>query len=138
MSRLLFRADGVAINTMLDPTIPPDSIIIRYGRAAIVQNVDDANVLYMPPRTDYARRYNVIPFDVTEDQAVAIFLYGWRRGRETAGGSYDDAGNGALSDKTAVLWGVESRVEDFRNWYNRWYAGTKIEFMPLPRREVEP
>lgn len=81
------------------------------------------------PRVQYARVYNVIPQDATEERAVQIFLEGWRRSKETAGGSTDDAGLGDLSDKTARLYDIPAAVRDlFRAWYADHYPGTKVVF----------
>ena len=76
---------------------------------------DDAvlEVLYAPepepeclglPREDYARTVNVIPQDATSERAEEIFAACWANGRQTVTGSYDDAGIGDLTEKTAVLW----------------------------------
>lgn len=130
MSRLLISLDGVTYSVQ-SGAIPPDHVLLVRGANVAVLNVD----LKMPdksglPRTDYARRYNVIPQNATEAQAVAIFLVGWRRGRETSGGSYDDAGIGALSDRTAILYGVDEMT--FRNWYAQNYTGVKLQFEAMP------
>jgi len=118
--------------------LPPNAVLILHGSNVRVLDAD----LFVPgaPRTDYKRVYNVIPPSATEGQAVAIFLDGWRRAHETSGGSYDDAGHGALSDKTARLHGVTNMDAEFINWYARHYPGTKLIFddMPQARREVEP
>lgn len=85
------------------------------------------------PRENYTRRYNVIPSDATEQQAVDIFLEGWRRTRETTGGSYDDAGIGDLPVKIANLYGVaDSQKQVFINWYAQHYPGTIVKFLPIP------
>lgn len=88
------------------------------------------------PREPYTRRYNVIPANATEQQAVAIFLEGWRRTRETTGGSYDDAGIGDLPTKVATLYGIpDDQKQVFINWYNQHYPGTLISFLPMPGEE---
>lgn len=130
MSRLLVSLDGTTMSIQ-DGALPPDRVLIVRGSNVAVLNVDlampDASGL---PRVDYARRFNVIPSSATEEQAVAIFRAGWRRGRETSGGSYDDAGIGALSDRTAILYGVDELL--FRNWYARNYIGVKLQFEAMP------
>jgi hypothetical protein len=81
------------------------------------------------PRVQYARRYNVIPADAPDLRAVEIFLAGWRRGRETAGGSYDDAGIGDLQHKTAVLWDLPpGEHAAYRAFFHDHYPGTRVEF----------
>jgi len=84
------------------------------------------------PRVQYARRYNAIPSDASEQQAIDIFLEGWRNGRQTAGGSYDDAGVGDLDQRLAVLWNIPlgNRLE-FTNWYATHYPGVVVQFREL-------
>lgn len=85
------------------------------------------------PREPYTRRYNVIPASATEQQAIDIFLEGWRRTRETTGGSYDDAGIGDLPVKIANLYGIaDSQKQVFINWYAQHYPGTIVNFLPIP------
>lgn len=94
------------------------------------------------PREDYARTYNVIPADATEERAVVIFLEGWRRSRETAGGSYDDAGIGDLSSKTARLYDIPAaQHQAYADFYAEWYPGVNVEFVdgdPDPDPDGEP
>ncbi len=89
------------------------------------------------PRTQYARTYNVIPDDATEEEAVAIFLEGWRRSRETAGGSYDDAGVGDLDTRRANLYGKAGERATFEAWFAEHYPGVQLAFPPVPGR-AEP
>jgi len=91
------------------------------------------------PRIDYKRTYNVIRKDATEQRAVEIFLDGWRRSKETAGGSYDDGGIGKLSDKTARLHDipVEERPA-FTSFYQQYYPGTKVKFVTLGQPPTGP
>jgi hypothetical protein len=90
------------------------------------------------PRTQYERIYNVIPATATEEQAVAVFLDGWRRSRETAGGSYDDAGVGALDVRKARLYGIPSADRpDYEAFYAAYYPGVEVEFAWYPG-ETEP
>ncbi len=139
MSRLLFQLDGASVSVQ-NGAIPPDHVLMVLGANVAVLNVD----LALPdrsglPRTDYARVYNVIPPEATEEQAVEIFRAGWRRAHETSGGSYDDSGIGALSNKLAVLYGVANRETEFRNWFAANYHGTQLEFRALPlRQEAQP
>lgn len=95
------------------------------------------------PRLQYARVYNAIPNDATDERAVEIFLRGWRESRQTAGGSYDDAGVGDLDDRTAVLWDIpqEERV-DYRDFYAAHYPDVTVRFEgeepPTPTPEPPP
>jgi len=88
-------------------------------------------------RVDFPRVYNVIPPNATEEQAVAIFLEGWRRGRETAGGSYDDALMGDLSSRTGNLYGIpdadKPRFIEFRDSY---FPGANVVFKTIPEIAV--
>lgn len=81
------------------------------------------------PRIPYARRVNVIPPGATEARAVEIFRHGWRAARETASGSYDDAGVGDLEARTAVLWDLPTGEQGrYRAWYAEHYPGVGVEF----------
>lgn len=81
------------------------------------------------PREQYARTYNVIPQDATEERAVEIFLEGWRRSKETSGGSYDDAGIGDLDRRTANLYDIPPNEHDkFSDWFGDNYPGVKVNF----------
>jgi len=79
------------------------------------------------PRVDYTRIYNVIPADTPVEEAVEIFREVWAKNPQTVGPSYDDAGIGDLSDKTAVLWNIEDH-EAYIAFYDEHYDGTKVEF----------
>ncbi len=84
------------------------------------------------PREQYSRRYNVIPPDATEREALAIFLEGWRRSKETAGGSYDDAGIGNLTDKTACLYNIPSEDRDqYLDFFSEHYPTTSVLFQDV-------
>lgn len=81
------------------------------------------------PRTQYKRVYDVVPQDASEVRATAIFREAWLRGKETVGGSYDDAGVGDLDTRVARLYDipVERRAE-FVAWYAQHYPGVIVEF----------
>ena len=85
------------------------------------------------PREQYKRKVNVIPEIATEEEAVEVFKIAWSSARETVTGSYDDAGVGALVNKSAVLWGLTA-TEQARHttWFNTYYPSTKLTFRPLP------
>lgn len=81
------------------------------------------------PRVDYPRIYNVIPANTTKQRATEIFQEAWDRGKETVGGSYDDAGVGDLSDKLARLYDIdETDQQRFRDFYVEHYPTTRVEF----------
>ena len=85
------------------------------------------------PRIDFARHYNVLPKTATGQQAVAVFLNGWREGRQTTGGSYDDAGIGDLKKKVAFLYGIPPADRpEFVKFYQLYYPDTLIDFRDLP------
>lgn len=100
--------------------------------------IDDLSMVYAvnegcEPRQQYNRVYNVIPDHASEEQAVQIFLDGWRESRQTAGGSYDDAGIGLLANKTAVLYGIDpAQHQLYRDWYDTHYPNTNVVFKDLP------
>lgn len=81
------------------------------------------------PRVQYPRVYNVIPQDTTEERAAEIFRHGWLESKETAGGSYDDAGIGDLDHKTAILWDIPlSKHGEYLSWYAEHYPYTLVLF----------
>jgi hypothetical protein len=81
------------------------------------------------PRVQYARRVNVLPPTMSLERASAIFAACWHDGRQTVGGSYDDAGIGDLDERTAVLWDIPQADEQtFVDWYAEHYPGVKVEF----------
>ena len=113
------------------PQGPNNGVLILYG-------VDVTMTQIAPPvppsqrgkpRTDYERTYNVIPADATEARAVEIFLQAWRNGRQTAGGSYDDAGVGDLTVRKVVLHNIpEMQQHTFKTWYIDNYPGAWVTF----------
>jgi len=75
----------------------------------------------------------VIPDYATEEQAMQVFLDGWRRSREASGGSYDDAGIGDFEQKMARLYGIPTeRQQVFKDWFAEIYPGTSVKFTELP------
>jgi hypothetical protein len=79
------------------------------------------------PREQYARVYVLLPPSAGSDWVRAILDSGaWDRERWTIGGSADDAGIGALLNKTVIainpdLW--PGKLEDF---FQRYYPGTRF------------
>jgi hypothetical protein len=81
------------------------------------------------PREDYARTVNVIPGNATAERAAAVFAICWANGRQTVTGSYDDAGIGDLTEKTAVLWDIPAADQSgYQDFYQQFYPGTRIVF----------
>lgn len=86
------------------------------------------------PRVQYGRVVNILPPEITLDEATAVFRARWQAARETVTGSYDDAGIGALDNKTAVLYGIPlERHAEFLEWYQTHYPGTEVVFENTPR-----
>jgi len=74
------------------------------------------------PRINYHRVYNVVRQNSTRERAIEIFSEAWDRGKETVGGSYDDAGIGDLSVITARLYDVPYTERDILlRWFEQWY-----------------
>lgn len=107
------------------PNAPRNGVLILCGQDVAFTS----EVVRGRPRTDYARTYCVIPQDASDERAVEIFLAAWRSGKQTCGGSFDDAGVGDLSDRTAVLYDVpEYRRLALTAWYEVNYPGVKVVF----------
>lgn len=91
------------------------------------------------PREDYARVVHVIPMDTPVEDAAAIFATAWQDGRQTVTGSYDDAGVGNLSDRTAILWNIDREVQpEYREFYEQFYPGVKVVFFRTTLSFVDP
>jgi len=91
------------------------------------------------PREDYARTVNVIPASATAERASDIFAMAWANGRQTVTGSYDDAGIGDLTEKTAVLWDIPLTEQPrYRDFYDQYYPGTRVVFQGDAGGAVEP
>lgn len=81
------------------------------------------------PRVPYMRTVNVIPGNATSQRAETIFATCWANGRQTVTGSYDDAGIGALPEKTAVLWDIDAADQpEYQDFYQEHYPGTRVVF----------
>lgn len=90
------------------------------------------------PRVDYRRVMHVLSEAVTDAEAEAIFR-GAMLHKETVGWSYDDAGIGAITNKTAVLHGLQPHeYANFQQWYATNYPGTKVVFRTQPQKPPEP
>lgn len=84
------------------------------------------------PRVQYARVGYVVPQDIALPRYLEIALAAFAQNR-TVGFSYDDAGIGALENKTAVLFGIPDNIKQtFISWYATYYPGTLVEFRPFP------
>ncbi len=80
------------------------------------------------PREQYRRVYWVLAAGTSEADYLNICRQAFEEKR-TVGFSYDDAGIGALNDKTAVLWGIPSGNRPiFSNWFAMNYPGTAVLF----------
>jgi murein DD-endopeptidase MepM/ murein hydrolase activator NlpD len=89
------------------------------------------------PRVQYPRAYNVVPPDTSPDKAAEIFLDGWIRSKETAGGSYDDAGIGDLENKTANLHLIPADDRrEYIDFYAEHYPNTRIRFIDAEGQEI--
>lgn len=83
------------------------------------------------PRVQYKRRYLVARQDVDLATWLKICEAAYAN-RNTVGFSHDDAGIGALDDKTAVVYGEGDKTAVFTDWYAENYPGTKVEFKDDP------
>lgn len=87
------------------------------------------------PRVQYRRIYRVLHPSVTTEQAKAVFADAVAN-RETVGFSFDDAGIGALDNKTVIIIGAsDDDKQTFMDWYNEHYPGTIVDFEPVPDAE---
>lgn len=84
------------------------------------------------PREEYNRTFWVLPQDVEPAVYMKIAAQALAQKR-TLGFSYDDAGIGALENKTAVLYGIPlSDQQRFADWYAEHYPCTTVVFRELP------
>ena len=84
------------------------------------------------PREKYDRNYWVLPQDTVEDAYIVVAATAFAVKR-TFGFSYDDAGLGALENKTAVLYDIPlSEQHVFVDWYAAHYPCTAVVFRDLP------
>jgi hypothetical protein len=121
------RDAGVVTNWQLDPRLQAGCVVLLVA-SDIAPRFEQVSTRGKP-RMDYARTYNVIPQDATEERAVEIFRQAWRAGRQTCGGSFDDAGIGDLSVRQAVLHDVpESRRLALTAWFEVHYPGVVVVF----------
>lgn len=109
----------------------------------LTENTTPEPECYGEPRVQYVRRYNVYPTWATAERRAEIAAICAAK-QETCGPSYDDAGLGALEDKTAVLWDIPAELrQDFIDFYNGpppngFYPGTKVEFAGDSPEPPEP
>ena len=84
------------------------------------------------PREAYSRTFWVLPQDVAPAVYMKVAAQALAQKR-TLGFSYDDAGLGALADKTAVLYGIpHAEQQRFTEWYAAHYPCTTVVFRDLP------
>jgi hypothetical protein len=131
MKHITVVHDGAIVNWQLHPLstqggLDPNTALVLVGRD-IAANVVLARGL---PRTDYNRVYHVLPANRSDDLDVVDFLAAKRAGYQTVGWSYDDAGIGSLSDRRAVLHGIETvRQAEFIAWYTTHYPEVEVIFV---------
>jgi hypothetical protein len=95
------------------------------------------------PRIQYRRVVHVIPEGATPEREAEIMAEAKRRGNQTVGWSYDDAGIGDLDQRIAVLWDVpEDERADYLAFYEAFYPGVEVCFevdivVPPPTGEPE-
>lgn len=88
------------------------------------------------PREDYIREFWVMPQDVGEADYTVISGQAFAE-KKTIGFSYDDAGIGALENKTAVLYGIpHAEKQTFLDWYAEYYPCVDVVFRDLPSQHV--
>lgn len=80
------------------------------------------------PREDYRRLVHVLPANTSTARAEAVFKEAFKT-KSTVTGSYDDAGIGDLTNKTAVLWGIPAADKPtYAAWFEAEYPGTVYIF----------
>ena len=80
------------------------------------------------PRIQYARTVHVVPQQATLRQFLDVATEAYLQ-KNTVGFSHDDAGIGALKEKTAVLWDIAEAEKDvFGKWYDANYPQTQVQF----------
>jgi hypothetical protein len=85
------------------------------------------------PREPFERTYLTVPQEATLAEWLAVCREAYAQ-KQTVGFSYDDAGLGALAEKTAVLYGIPPQnQQEFRDWYAAHYPGTRLIFRGLPQ-----
>ena len=85
------------------------------------------------PRVDYPRTVLVAPDGMARDAWLKMAGDAFDK-KQTIGFSYDDAGIGNLSVRTAVLYGIEPEGQaEFLNWYAYHYPGVIVEFRDTPK-----
>jgi hypothetical protein len=88
------------------------------------------------PREQYARTYVLLPPGAGLDWVQAILDSGaWDRRRWTIGGSADDAGIGALEDKTVIGVNPGGWPSDLAAFFQQYYPGTR--YVPLTAANPE-
>ena len=78
------------------------------------------------PRVQYARTYLLLPPEAGREWVEAILdSDAWERQRWTIGGSADDAGIGALDDKTVIAVNPSAWPSDLRAFFQEHYPRTR-------------
>jgi len=82
------------------------------------------------PRVQYARTYVLLPPGAGREWVEAILQSGaWDRHRWTIGGSADDAGIGALEDKTVIAVNPAAWPGDLEAFFRTYYPHTR--YVPI-------
>ena len=130
--KLAIDADpDVVIDYMLNPDGADSGLLIKYGRGiefAPPEPAPNPQPQRGKPRIDYPRYSVVLPESISLSDAMAIFAANYPQRRSVIY-SYDDAGQGDLSDVTAELKSLpEERHAESTEWYTRNYPGVKVIF----------
>jgi hypothetical protein len=122
---------NVVIDYMLSDGGAPAGLLIKYGRDIVFEPPDPApnpQPQHGKPRMDYPRYSVVLPDSISMVAAAAVFAANFEQRRSVIY-SYDDAGQGDLSDVTVELHGLpDARHAEFTEWYARNYPGVKVIF----------
>jgi len=118
LMRWVYGSDGVQY----------PGLVRRRTAEGVLWNTKETANMSGEPREQYGRRFNVLPVTASQERWKEVLLATYAN-RETIGGSYDDAGIGALNDKTAVLWDIPADQRPVMvSWYSKHYPGTKVVF----------
>ena len=95
------------------------------------------------PRDQYPRTYVLLPPEAGREWVEAVLDSGkWEEHRWTIGGSADDAGIGALEDKTVIAVNPEAWPSDLEEFFQEHYPRTSYIAVRVStpedlRRELE-
>lgn len=105
---------------------------VRFAVSDPAQPLAEATLSVQPaptwglPREQYARTYVLLPPGAGREWVQAILDSGaWERNRWTIGGSADDAGIGALEDKTVIAVNPSGWPSDLQAFFQQYYPRTR-------------